>query len=134
MNPLVQYMLKTALCIAAFYTIYAVSLSRDTMHNRNRLFILIALLISLILPSFIIPAKQVINIQFPGFELAEIVINAPTDSTATEHAFFSAECIIKVVNIIYLAGVIAISLRLAMEMLWLLSLIVRKNKKTILYR
>ncbi len=42
MNPLLIYMVKAALCLSVLFMIYHLFLSRDTMYNRNRIFIIIS--------------------------------------------------------------------------------------------
>lgn len=128
MNPLLPHMLKVAFCIAAFYPVYYYFLSRDTMHSRNRFFILLSLLASFILPFIIIPTRQALDIQFFGADLTAIVISPSADSVKSGQAFFSTISTINILSFIYLAGIIVLSLKLSAEMLRLLVLIIRKKR------
>ena len=43
-------MIKAAFYLAAFYMVFSFFLSRDTLYNRNRIFILLSVFSALILP------------------------------------------------------------------------------------
>lgn len=75
MNALLIYIIKTALYLAVFYLIYSVFLRKDTTHARNRLFILISLVLSLILPLITLTHSiKLLNIQFFGYLLSEVLV------------------------------------------------------------
>ena len=50
MGPFLVYILKSALCLAAFYLFYRLLLSRDTFHRFNRVALLCVLVLSAVVP------------------------------------------------------------------------------------
>ena len=50
MTLLLLYLLKVSVCIAAFYLVYTVTLSRETFFRLNRFVLLLAIILSIILP------------------------------------------------------------------------------------
>jgi len=128
-------MTKVALSLAAFYIVYLLFLRRDTMYERNRFFILLSFLASLILPLIIIETRQPVDIQFFGKDLSGMIINGINDpaSIATdEHPFINRN---KIILTVYIAGIIVFSIKLMAEILSLLVLITRqKNGKNNIIR
>jgi hypothetical protein len=81
-------MSKVALCLAAFYLVYYLFLSRDTMYNRNRFYILLSLIASLVLPFITIQTKQPLDIQVFGIDLTGVVINGSPDPEGSGGNYF----------------------------------------------
>jgi TonB family protein len=130
MNPLLIYIAKAALCLAVLYFIFFLFLSRDTMYERNRLFILLSFLSALILPLIAIRTQQPHDIQFFGQDLTGIMINGTADtlSAAEKTISFVWQHLLL---IIYLTGVIIAAIKLLIEILSLMLLIVKqKNDNT----
>ena len=50
MGTFLVYILKSALCLAAFYLFYRLLLSRDTFHRFNRVALLCVLVLSAVVP------------------------------------------------------------------------------------
>jgi TonB family protein len=135
MNPLILFMTKVALSLAAFYIVYLLFLRRDTMYERNRFFILLSFLASLILPFIIIETRQPVDIQFFGKDLSGMIINGindPVSAGTDEHTFINWN---KIILTVYIAGIIVFSIKLIAEILSLLVFIVRqKNGKNNIIR
>ena len=127
MNPLFLYMLKVAIALPAFYLVYNLFLSRDTMYSRNRFFILLSLLLSLVLPLITIQTKQPLDIQFFGKDLTGVVINGTREASDAGQGFFASVGIIRMLFIIYLSGIILLGLKLLTEMVHLLLIVSRKK-------
>ena len=70
------YMLKAALYLSAFYLIYSLLLSRDTSYSRNRVFILLSLACAMILPCFALQNIRLLDFQFFGKYLSDVLITA----------------------------------------------------------
>jgi len=83
MNVLIIYMVKVALYIIAFYLVYSLLLSRDTSYYRNRIFILLAIMASLIFPFITLQTVKPWNIQFFGKLLEDVFVTATSKTTGT---------------------------------------------------
>ena len=73
MNAVVIHMIKASLYVAAFYFVYRVFLSQDTLYSRNRKFILAAAVTSLILPFFTLRISEPLVSEFQA-KLSDIII------------------------------------------------------------
>lgn len=129
MNPLLIYTIKASFCLASFYLFYILFLDRDTLYSRNRIFLLLSLAASHLLPFIVIPLKQAGEIQFAGIDLSGIMLNTRAEPSETGSTIHSSINTGSVLNAIYLTGVIILSLTLVFEMLKLLFLIIRKKEK-----
>jgi len=127
MNQFLLYLLKVAIALAAFYLVYNLFLSKDTMYNRNRFYILLSLVSSLILPLVTIQTRQPLDIQFFGKDLTGVVINGVAENNETWRSIFSSVGIIQILFIIYLSGMILLALKLIAEMSHLLLIVFRKK-------
>jgi len=65
-------MIKMAIYLAGFFIVYRLLLSRDTLYNRNRVYILCSLIASLILPLITIQTTRQLNLPVFGRVLSEI--------------------------------------------------------------
>ena len=125
MNTLIIYMVKAAVYLAAFYAVYILLLSKDTMYGRNRLFILLSLVSSLILPLITIGIGRSINLAVFSKVLSDIFIDgnqvqaASSTDTGTNG--------IQVVYRIYLTGVVIFGLKLIIDFTELFLLILRNK-------
>ncbi|HOB84193.1 MAG TPA: M56 family metallopeptidase [Bacteroidales bacterium] len=127
MNQFFLYLLKVATALAFFYIVYHFFLSRDTMYSRNRFFILLSLVSSLILPLITIKTRQPLDIQFFGKDLTGVVITGTAENDESWRAILSSAGIMKIIFIIYLSGVILLSVKLMVEMSHLLLIVSRKK-------
>jgi TonB family protein len=129
MNPLFIYLVKAVLCLAALYIVYQLFLCRDTMYERNRLFILFSLLLSLFLPLISIETREPMNMQFFSKNLTDVYITGNINSSAvTGEQYFKAD-LGKIALYVYITGILILGLKLLSETFILLILII-KNKKT----
>ena len=132
MNPLLLFLAKVAISLAGFYLFYLVFLSSDTIYHRNRFFILLSFLASLVFPLIIIETPQPINLQFFGKDLTGINISGNSGSTDGINTVFTWS---RILIIIYLTGVMISGIRLLADVLSLLFLIARqKNGETNIIR
>jgi TonB family protein len=129
MNPLFIYLVKAVLCLAALYIVYQLFLCRDTMYERNRLFILFSLLLSLFLPLISIETREPMNMQFFSKNLTDVYITGNINSSAvTGEQYFKAD-LGKIALYVYITGILILGLKFLSETFILLILII-KNKKT----
>ena len=66
MTTVLIYMTKVAFYLAAFYLVYTLMLSSDTLHMRNRAFILLSVLAALLLPFITIKTNNPVNLPLFG--------------------------------------------------------------------
>ncbi len=126
MNPLLIYMVKSALCISVFYIVYATMLSRDTMYGRNRVFILVSVISAIILPFITIETSKPVGTLFFGKMLSEVLItgSSATSETAMSFAIGWPHLIL----VIYITGVLLFITRLIFN-LGRLYLLIKNNRE-----
>jgi TonB family protein len=120
-------MAKVAVSLTGLYAVYLLFLRNDTIYERNRFFILLSFLASLIFPFIIIETQQPINIQFFGKDLTGITLVASNGSPAGGNTVFSWS---RIILVIYLAGIMVTGIRLLAEILSLLVLIAKQKNGT----
>jgi TonB family protein len=128
MNFTVIYMIKSALFMAAFYLVYALLLSRDTSYRRNRLFILISLLMSMSLPLITLHTHRPIGIQNFGKVLDEVIITASSEGISSSIYWLNGVNIVKIIIFIYLTGAVLLLVKLLADLLNLFILITRQRE------
>jgi TonB family protein len=128
MSAMFIYMIKSAVYMIAFYLVYSLFLSRDTTYGRNRIFILLSLLSSLILPLITLQTIKPWNIQFFGKFLSEVLItaSATTKSTASGSSSFG---ILQTIYSIYIIAVSVFIFKLLIDLSNLLILILRHKNE-----
>ncbi|HZY25763.1 MAG TPA: hypothetical protein VFE71_08050, partial [Bacteroidales bacterium] len=102
MNTLFIYMIKVAVYLIALYLLYSILLSRDTSYGRNRAFILLSLLASLILPLITIQTLKPWNIQFFGKILSDVFITSAVNPGKAPHHIVSLPGILQLIYSTYL--------------------------------
>jgi TonB family protein len=137
MNTIFIYMVKVAVYLIAFYVVYAFLLSRDTAYNRNRAFILISLLSSLIFPILSFQFAKPLGIRFFGKILSEVLVSATSNPAKKISFALSAQQLIQVIYSIYFIIVIIFIIKLVVDLINLLFLIKRNkasNSRIIVFR
>jgi TonB family protein len=135
MNPLLIYMIKAAFYLAAFYLVYSLLLSMDTLYRRNRLFILLSVLAALVLPLITIQTNRPVNIQFFGKTLSEVLVTGTTDGSVPITDGTNGSNYGILILIIYLAGLLLFGVKLLIDLSELLFLNLKnKNKRTHIIR
>ena len=124
MNLLLIYSIKASVYIAAFYFVFIVLLSKDTRYDRNRAFILLSVLSSLILPLITIRTASPVNFPFFGKTLGEVLVTASYSTTSPE---ISALDPMQKIFIVYLAGALVFGSKLLINMVEL-AFIIFRNK------
>ncbi len=125
MSELFRYLIQSSVCIAALYMVFWLFLRKDTFFTINRIYLLLAILFSLIVPlfSFQFMTPQTMT---PVMIFLQPVLITPEklESLAASHLSW-----MEAIGIIYLTGVIIFSLRFLIQLiqLWL---VVRRNGVT----
>jgi TonB family protein len=122
-------MVKVAVYLIALYFIYSVLLSGDTSYGRNRAFILLSLLASLILPLITLQTLKPWNIQFFGKILSEVFITAAVNPGKAPHHIISLPGILQIIYSTYIIVVIIFIFKLIIDVLNLLLLIIRHRSE-----
>lgn len=121
MNELLRYLLESGCCLAALYLVYGIFLSRDTFFVVNRIFLLSAVALSLIIP--LIPYEWSPAGPLATFAiLLEPVRVSPETGSLT--LLFNLRWF-ELAGIVYLTGVVIFGIRLAVQVLQLYLLVRR---------
>jgi bla regulator protein blaR1 len=102
MNILLIYMVKVAVYLAAFYLVYSLLLSRDTTYARNRGFLLLSTVFSLLLPLVSFQVFKPLEMKFFGKFLSEVFVTANGNGDSAT-GLISAP--LQIIETIYLIGV-----------------------------
>ena len=122
-------MVKTAVYLIAFYLVYSLMLSRDTTYVRNRVFILISLASSLILPIITLQTLKPMNIQFFGKFLSEVFITANGNGSESLASKTTLPELLQIIYTIYIGGVIVLIIKLLLDLVNLIFLIARQKNE-----
>ncbi len=123
MSLTIIYMIKAALFMAAFYLVYSVLLSMDTSYGRNRIFIILSVLLSMILPLITLETHRQIGIQNFGKILDEVFITATSEEIAASGNWLTGANFIKTITFVYLTGAILLFVKLLADLINLMVLI-----------
>jgi TonB family protein len=121
------YMVKVAVYLVAFYLVYSVLLSRDTAYIRNRAFILISFISSLILPFLSFRFTSPLGIRFFGKVLSEVLVTGASNPGRKFSLVVSVQDLIQILYSVYFIIVIIFIIKLIVDLINLLVLI-RHNK------
>jgi TonB family protein len=122
-------MVKTSFYLAGFYIIYALFLSRDTLYIRNRLFILLSVISSFVLPFITININEQKNIFYFGKMLSEIIVTGDAQGKTGVIAGARETGALSVILKIYLTGAVLTLLKLIIDITSLFVLIARQKEK-----
>ena len=106
MGTFLVYILKSAVCLAAFYLFYKWLLSRETFHRFNRLALLGVLAFSLALPLVEVSVKRPAPIQQPMLTLEQMLMMADAPSEAVYTSQPETVLWLQALLIIYGIGVV----------------------------
>jgi TonB family protein len=129
MNTVFIYMVKVAVYMIAFYIVYSIMLSRDTLYGRNRAFILLSLASALLLPLITLQTIKPLNIQLFGKFLSEVFITANSDGARVLKSGSEGAGLLKSIYSIYTIGVVVFVIKLSIDILNLLFLIIRHKNE-----
>ena len=121
-------MIKASIYLGAFYVVYSLLLTRDTLYSRNRIFILFSVLAALVLPFITIYTSKSVNIPFFGKKLSEVLITGNTSGVNGTVPSGNWN-FIRFFLTIYISGVILFGCKLLFDLLELLFLIAGKKEK-----
>ncbi|MBK8882726.1 MAG: TonB family protein [Bacteroidales bacterium] len=116
MDSIILYLLKVAACTSLFYLCYLVLFRKDTFYMRNRIFLILTLLLPVILPvlripvavSIVAPVSQVISPDNIVFSEPAIGTTIPTPVNSFDYNSFLLWIYFTVAGIMLLKGVISL--------------------------
>jgi TonB family protein len=127
MNALFIYMIKMAIYLAGFFLVYWLFLNRDTLYSRNRVYILLSLIASLILPLITVQTIRPLNMPVFGRVLSEIFVSDTALDKSSSITSASGVSLYKLVFIVYIAGALFFGLKLIFDIAELI-FIISRNK------
>ena len=122
-------MVKTAVYLAGFYSIYFIFLSKDTKYLRNRAFILFSVTGAFLLPLISVNVQEKSGIYYFGKTLSEVLVTAESGKGHSFLSYFSGIDTSSLLFKIYLIGVSVFTIKLLADLINLFFLIAR-NKTT----
>ena len=108
------YILKSSVCLAAFYLFYRLLLSRETFHRFNRVALLCILLLSCLLPLVEVTVEKQTEVHQTMMTLEQWLMLADMMNTAEAMDLQAEEVTvtwIQVALLVYLAGILFFALR-----------------------
>ncbi len=83
MGAFLVYILKSSVCLAAFYLCYRLLLSRETFHRFNRMALLSLLALSCLVPLVEVSVPEASEVNQPFLTQEELLLTAQQDETAS---------------------------------------------------
>jgi TonB family protein len=127
MTPFLLYTSKVAIYLAAFYFMYYLLLSRDTLYSRNRVFILLSVIAAFVFPLIRIPTDKSIAFPVFGKVLSDVFITGSKPEGILSNPGTNELNGLQIITLIYLAGIVFFSLKFLFDFLELIILIRKKN-------
>lgn len=117
------YILKSSVCLAAFYLFYRLLLSRETFHRFNRFALLGILLLSCLLPLIEVSVQQETGVHQTMMSLEQWLLLAEAMNSAEIQTQEVTVTWIQVALLLYLAGILFFAFRNIYSLLRLLFLL-----------
>jgi len=128
MNGILVYAVKSAIYLTIFYIFYFIFLSRDTSYSRNRIYILLSVLCSFLLPLITIRNTEIAGAGFIAYWLNEVFIGGSRQTELKIADTFGLAAEKNTILIIYITGFCLLVIKLAADLLNLLILIIRHRE------
>jgi TonB family protein len=128
MNPLIIYIIKSAVYLSGFYIVYRLFLSSDTMYGRNRAFIILSAISAMILPLITIQTNRPLIFPVFGKVLSEILVSGNANGNLYSGSASGTLPVYRWIYIIYISGVVLFAAKLAVDLIELAFLINRQKK------
>jgi len=129
MNVLLLYMVKASVYLAAFYLVYELFLGRDTMYRRNRIYILLSVIFSLILPLIRMPAWSSFKLPLIGKVLSDVFIYADQGQMGSSGVDAAGRTWMQGIAGVYLAGIILFGIKFLIDLGEITALILRNKRR-----
>lgn len=133
MGTFFAYILKSGLCLAAYYLCYKLLLCRETFHRFNRVAI-----VGLLLASFVLPLIQLAPMETGGAGIAEInpdeflSLAFVVENDIVDTSTYSTHYWIALAILIYLGGIVVFGLRSLFSYLSLAHILRRGRRQSLM--
>lgn len=125
MNELFRYLIQSSVCLAAIYMVYWLFLRKDTFFALNRIYLLLTVLFSLIMPlfsfRFLLP-----DTLAPVMIFLDPVLITPEKIETMSVSHIS---LMEAIAVVCLAGVIILTLRFLIQLVQI-RIVIRRNRVT----
>lgn len=125
------YILKSSLCLAAFYLFYRLLLSQETFHRFNRMALLGLLAFSCLIPLVEVTVEEPSDVSLPFLSLEEMLLMVEQESMVVEKAATASFSWYGLLLIGYLVGILFFLLRHLWSLGRMLRLISRCKKEVL---
>ena len=115
MIPLLIYIIKASVYLAAFYAVYALLLSKDTMYGRNRFYVLLSIIFSLVLPFITIDTGRSLNLPVFGKVFSDIFIYGTKSKYLLAGQITSNVSFSELIIYVYLTGMVISGIKLVFD-------------------
>lgn len=135
MGLFLVYILKSSLCLAAFYLFYKLLLSRDTFHRFNRVVLLLIFILAVAIPWINIPVNE--DFSYPSIslnieQLLEMAyFNEQGENVSGTSRIQPSSSWLTMVSLVYFAGVAVTLLFSAISMLLMMRMLTGKENQKI---
>jgi len=127
MNPFLEHMAESAVYMAGFYLVYFIFLSLDTRYLRNRIYLLVSVTSSLLLPVVSVNIRDNSTMSYIGKVMSEIIITDNRETVRLSGELPASAGIAGLLFKIYLTGIALIGLKFIANIFALLIIIARKG-------
>ena len=121
-------MIKAAFYLAAFYLVYTILLSRDTLYRRNRAYILFSVTAAFILPLITIRTNTPVNMFF-GKTFNEVLITGVDNGQVSAIAGNEKPAPQELLLIFYLSGLLLFAGKLILDVTELVTLVLKNRNR-----
>jgi TonB-dependent SusC/RagA subfamily outer membrane receptor len=116
MGELFVYILKSSLCLAAFYLFFKLMLSRETLYKFNRIVLLSLFAIALIIPFIHISVAKDVPYSGLALNIDQLIAMAASEDNVAVAEKSSVDVWILGIFIIYIVGVLFFFVRMAVSL------------------
>ncbi len=123
MGELFVYILKSSLCLAAFYLFFKLMLSRETLYKFNRVVLLSLFAIALIIPFIHISFAKDVPYSGLALNIDQLIAMAASEESVAVAEKSNADIWIIGVFILYIAGVLFFLVRMALSLVRIIMMV-----------
>ncbi|MDD3034282.1 MAG: M56 family metallopeptidase [Bacteroidales bacterium] len=123
MGELFVYILKSSLCLAAFYLFFKLMLSRETLYKFNRVVLLSLFAIALIIPFIHISFAKDVPYSGLALNIDQLIAMATSEDSVAVAEKSSADVWILGIFILYIAGVLFFLIRMAVSLVRIIMMV-----------
>lgn len=123
MGELFVYILKSSLCLAAFYLFFKLMLSRETLYKFNRVVLLSLFAIALLIPFIHISLTKDVPYSGLALNIDQLIAMAASEDSVTVAEKSSVDVWIPGIFILYIAGVLFFMTRMTVSLIRIIMMV-----------